>query len=405
MRADEMQQIVADFGAIGATASGGVTRPGLTDLERAALERARAWMVHLGMDAAYDHVGNLRGTWAGARPDAAPVLTGSHLDSVVEGGRYDGAAGVLCALAAVETLRAQGHTPERPLGVCVFTSEEGSRFGPGLLGSTALVRGLTADQLGASGDDGVTVARAIAEAGGDPGAAAAPALAPGAVHAFIEVHIEQASRLEEAGAPVGIVSGIAGPLFARGVVTGVADHAGATPMGQRADALCGLAELVLAVERTASAADTTVATVGSARAHPGQANIIPGRAEFSLDLRDVDLSARDHAEAEIRAVLDELTRRRGLHGELEVIQREPPVAVDPQVVAALETAVAGAGLDLVRVPSGAAHDAMIMADIAPIGMLFVRCRGGLSHCPQEYASPEDLVAASDVLARALAQLT
>lgn len=366
------------------------------------MDLVRGWMDDLGMDTRTDAVGNLFGSWRPGGVGGAPVMTGSHVDSVPHGGRYDGTAGVVTALAAVAALQRAGHAPTRPITVAVFTGEEASRFPVGLMGSTAVVRGLTGDELDRTDEAGVRLRDALPDASNLDAAR----IGPGQVAAFLEVHIEQGRVLEDAGVPVGVVTGIAGPAFFRGHLQGAADHAGATPMSLRRDALAGAAEFVLAAERIArETGPTTVATVGWLRPHPGAGNVIPGLCEFSLDLRDIDLAARDRAEAALRAALAEIADRRGLGWGLEETHRVDPVPVPHHLIAALERAAADAGVPTMRLPSGAAHDAMVMAQVAPSAMLFVRCRDGRSHTPDEYASLEDLTAAADVLARALAALT
>lgn len=394
-------EMIDALSGIGRVASGGVTRLGLSSDERRAMAVVRGWLDDLGLDTGIDHAGNLRARWEVGDADAPAIATGSHLDSVLEGGHYDGPAGVVAAVAAVEALQAAGRTPPRPVEVLVFTSEEGSRFGIGLMGSTALVHGLTDEQLGRSDREDVTVAGALREVGGDVEAVRQSALRRGDLDAFIEVHIEQATTLEQLGVPVGVVTGIAAPVFLAGRIVGLTDHAGATPMDERRDALAGLAELVLAAEEVAGGTGTTVATVGRAEVLPGSMNAIPGRVEFTIDLRDLDLATRDRVEAELRARLDAICRRRELRGELETLQRERPVPADPDLLEMLTEAVEETGTEVVRLPSGAAHDTMVMAEICPVGMLFVRCRDGLSHTPDEHAEPADIAVAATALAHAL----
>ncbi|HEX6987924.1 MAG TPA: M20 family metallo-hydrolase [Bacillota bacterium] len=391
-----------DLARIGAVPGGGVTRRALTPEERQAMELVRGWMEDLGLRTGYDAAGNLFGTWAPPGAGGAPVMTGSHVDSVPHGGRYDGAAGVVAALAAVAALQRAGHAPRRPVRVAVFTGEEASRFPVGLMGSTAVVRGLSEEELDRVDEAGVSLRDAL------PAASRLDAarIRPGDLTAFLEVHIEQGRVLEDAGLPVGLVTGIAGPVFFRGSLRGAADHAGATPMPLRRDALAGAAEFVLAAERIArETGPTTVATVGWLQPHPGAGNVIPGLCEFSLDLRDIDPAARDRAEAALRDALAEIARRRDLAWELKETHRVDPVPVPEHLIRVLERAAEEAGVSTMRLVSGAAHDAMIMARVAPAGMIFVRCREGRSHTPDEYATVEDLTAAADVLAGALAALS
>lgn len=400
-RVGEMLDALAGIGRV---PSGGVTRLGLSADEQEAMALARGWLDDLGLTTRRDHAGNLRARWDVGRTDARPVATGSHLDSVLDGGHYDGPAGVVAAIAAIEALQAADERPARPVEVMVFTSEEGSRFGVGLMGSTALVHGLTDEQLGRADREGVTVAEALRDAGGDVDAVRTPGLREGDLHAFIEVHIEQATTLEQRGVPVGVVTGIAAPVFLAGRIDGLTDHAGATPMGERRDALAGFAEVVLAAEELAGRTGTTVATVGRAEVLPGSMNAIPGHVAFTIDLRDLDLATRDQVEEELRGRLEALCARRGLTWDLDTLQRERPVPADPELLETLAAAVGETGTEVVRLPSGAAHDTMVMAEVCPVGMLFVRCRDGLSHTPDEHAEPADIAVAASALARSLVRL-
>jgi allantoate deiminase len=311
---------------------------------------------------------------------------------------------VVAAVAAVGAMLDAGEEPARPLEVIVFTSEEGSRFGIGLMGSTALVHGLSEEQLGRADDDGVTVAEALAEMGGDVDQVRSPWFQEGDRRAFIEVHIEQAAALEQRRVPVGVVTGIAAPVFVAGTIVGLTDHAGATPMEQRRDAFAGLAAFVLEAERAAADTGTTVATVGKATVLPGSMNAIPGQCEFTLDLRDLDLQTRDRVEDRLHRELERICTSRNLQWRLETLQRETPVHSDPEIRQVLEESVAETGTEVVTLPSGAAHDTMVMAQVCPVGMLFVRCRDGLSHTPDEHAEPADVAVAASALARALVRL-
>lgn len=403
---DRLGERIERLGRIGATESGGVTRLGLSSLEKEAMEVTRGWLEELGCETRYDAAGNLWGRWDPTGTGVAPAVTGSHLDSVVEGGCFDGPAGVVCAVEAVAALDAAGYRPQRPIDVVAITSEEGSRFGAGLLGSTAIVRGLSEEQLALTDPDGTTVADAMRDVGGDPDAVREPTLEAGDLHAFVEVHIEQARTLERRGAPVGVVTGIAAPVFRRLTLTGVTDHAGATPMDQRRDAFLGAAEFALAAERIAAGTGSTVATVGQVAVVPGNMNAIPGRCVVSLDLRDTDEDVRDRVERELLAELDAIASRRALEVEAVTLQREAPVDADARIASALVAAAEEAGVEeVVTLPSGAAHDAMVLAEVTSIGMLFVRSRDGLSHTPDEFTSTSDLVVAATVLAGTLRRLT
>jgi allantoate deiminase len=270
-----LRRRLTELGAIGADPKGGLTRLVYSDEERAAAQLVADWMAAAGLVVRRDAVGNLFGRW----PDVSgpAVWTGSHLDTVSNGGAFDGAAGVLSALAAVEALQSASELPPTPIEVCVFVGEEGSRFPGGLLGSRAVVEGLSSEELQTADHEGVTLAEAMQASGLDPGRFADARIEGGDVVAYLELHIEQGPVLEGAGLPVGIVTAIAGPLFLEAKITGRADHAGTTPMGARADSLLGAAETALEVERIAASSPTTVGTVGRVECYPGAHNVIPSR--------------------------------------------------------------------------------------------------------------------------------
>lgn len=387
----------------GATPSGGVTRPVYTPAERAAAAEVARWMEEAGLAVREDAVGNLFGRWPD-RPGPA-VWTGSHLDSVPEGGWFDGVAGVVAGLEAIAAIRRSGAEPRYPLELCVFVGEEGSRFPGGLLGSRAVVAGIDPDELQVRDAEGTSLAEAMRACGLDPARAGEARRRPGEVVAFVELHVEQGPLLERAGVPVGVVTGIVGLSFLSGEVRGRADHAGTTPMDARRDSFLAVAELALAVERSArELGPPAVGTVGRVSCWPGAPNVVPGRAEFTVDLRDLDLARRDRLEQVVRATFREILARRGLEGELRQTARVDPVEVPPWLVELIEEAAREAGVPTLRLPSGAGHDAMVVARIAPAGMIFVRSRGGRSHAPEEWSDWDDLAAGAAVLAGALARL-
>jgi allantoate deiminase len=389
---------VADTGR---DARGGWTRLVYTQEERAATELVAGWMSSAGLAVRSDAVGNTFGRW----PDApgAAIWTGSHLDTVPNGGRFDGPAGVLASLAAVEAMQEAGAEPATPIEVCVFVGEEGSRF-RGLLGSRAVVEGLDDDELHAADAEGTTLAAAMHACGLDPQRAPEARVRPQDVAAYLELHIEQGPVLEMAERPVGIVTAIAGPLQFQAEITGRTDHAGTTPMGARADSLLAAAEVALELERIASAGSSTVATVGRMVCAPGAPNVIAGRTELSVDLRDIDAGARDDAERLLRAAFDRIVSARGLRGRLHEVLRVAPQPTSGRLIALLEESAAAAGVPAMRLPSGAAHDAMVLGRVADSGMVFVRSVGGRSHAPEEETTTEDLAAGAAVLAECLRAL-
>jgi hydantoinase/carbamoylase family amidase len=388
------------------TAAGGITREIYTPTYAAALQRVRAWMSDAGLELRLDAVGNLFGRWPGTEPDAPVVLTGSHVDTTLNAGAYDGVLGVLGAIEAVHVLRDHGFTPRRSIEVVAWAGEE-PRFGTGCLGSRAAAGELSRADLDRLVDrDGVSMAAALASAGLDPDHLDAARIDPPAVHALVELHIEQGIVLETHGDPIGVVTAIAAPHDFRLTFTGAATHAGATPMGLRRDALVGAAEAISALERIARASPsgTTVGTVGVVRARPGAINVVPGTVELDVDVRDSDAAAREAVVAAIVDAAREIAAARDLEVAMQDIVEDVPVTCDPAVVAAATDACAELGLTPRLMISGAYHDAMIMGRRVPVGMIFVPSRGGISHHPDEYTAPQDLDRGVAVLAGTLARL-
>jgi hydantoinase/carbamoylase family amidase len=386
--------------------AGGITREVYTPTYRAALDRVADWMRDAGLEVRLDAVGNLFGRWAGGDPSAAAVLTGSHVDTTLNAGRYDGVLGVLGAIEAVRRLRDLGAVPRRSIEVVAWAGEE-PRFGTGCVGSRAAAGLLGRDELDALRDrDGVSMAAALAAAGLDPDRVGDARIDPARVHALVELHIEQGIVLERGGESIGVVTAIAAPHDFRLRLRGAATHAGATPMHLRRDALAGAAEALLEIERIvrATPGGATVGTVGALRVRPGAINVVPGEVELDVDVRDSDLAAREQAVERIAAAAAALARRRGLELEIEPIVRDTPVGCDPVVVEAVEATVRELALSYRRMTSGAYHDAMVMGTRVPIGMIFVPSAGGISHHPDEHTDAADLERGVQVLAGTLVRL-
>lgn len=370
----------------------GITREVFTPEYAAATDLIRGWMEAAGLATRLDAFGNLHGRIAGTDPDAPAVWTGSHYDTTLDAGRYDGTVGVLGAIEAVRVLREIGARPRRTIEIIGFAGEE-PRFGIGCLGSRALVGALTPDDLERLTDrDGVTLAAALRGAGHDPARIAEARLDPAAVHAFVELHIEQGSVLERHGDDIGVVTAIAAPHDFLVTLRGAARHAGATPMTMRRDALVGAAELTAAVERIARAAPggRAVATVGTVDVRPGAINIVPGEVTLGLDVRDSDRATRDQVVAEILAEARAIAARRELEVAVETLVEDEPVACDERVVDAVAAACTALGVRHRRMISGAYHDAMLLAKAVPVGMVFVPSDEGISHHPDEHTAPEAL---------------
>jgi allantoate deiminase len=366
------------------------------------MERANAlvgrWMAEAGMAVHVDAARNLVGHAPGSDPDAGTLLLGSHLDTVRDAGAFDGPLGVLAAIACVARLRAEDIGLPFAIDVLGFSDEEGLRFGAPYLGSRAVAGTVDEELLAVSDAAGVTVREAL---GGDP----APASRRGErLLGYVEVHIEQGPVLEQRDAPVGLVTAIAGATRAEVTFTGRAGHAGTVPMALRRDAACALAELVLAVESAARAEPGAVATVGRLAALPGAPNVVPGAATGSLDVRLADDAVRAVVVSQIRRAADEIASSRGVELAWEDRLSTPAVTMDPRLGELLAGAVADVGAPVVRLPSGAGHDAVALAEVAPVAMLFVRCAGGVSHHPDESVEVGDVAVALEVLDRFIRRL-
>jgi allantoate deiminase len=359
------------------------------------------WMRDGGMTARRDAIGNVIGRWE--PPGGAPartLLLGSHLDTVRDAGRYDGMLGVLVALACVERLR------DAPFAVEVlgFADEEGVRYGTAYLGSSVVAGAFDPEALARCDADGVPMADAIAAFGGDPAALDGARRDRGDLLGYVEVHIEQGPVLEAEDLPVGVVTGIAGQTRAEVAFTGVAGHAGTVPMALRRDALAAAAELVGAVEARARAVDGLVATVGELTVEPGASNVIPGRTALSVDVRHLDDTTRAAAVTGVRERAEAIAAARGVEAAWTEVQQTGAVACAPALAGELEAAVADAGVRVARLPSGAGHDAAVMARLCNVAMLFVRCAAGISHNPAEAVAAEDVAVAIDVTGRLLDRL-
>ena len=375
-----------------------VSRLGLTADEQHARDLVGGWLAARGASVRRDAAANLFARFEG---QGEAILVGSHLDSVPEGGRFDGALGVLCAVEAVESLVDAKTRLRRPVEVVAWADEEGARFGVGLFGSTATF-GRLARGVGERRDrDGISIADALRALGekGDPAAARRD---PKDLAAYLELHIEQGPRLETAGIPLGIVSDIVGIYHARVTIRGRADHAGATVMTARGDALAAAAEVVLAVEQIAGERPDSVGTVGEISVRPGAKNVVPGECVFSLDLR----AARDHdgLVQEVLATLTSIASVRGVEAMVDDLARIPVTPLDPKIREVLVHATRGVGVDAPLLVSGAGHDAQNPAlSGVPTGMIFVRSTGG-SHTPREFASIDDAALGAQALANAIKEL-
>jgi len=384
-----------------------VTRVVFGEADRRAREYVEGLALEAGMTARWDAVGNTFLRWEGSEPGLAAVGTGSHIDAIPNAGMYDGTVGVLGGIAAVRALKEAGFQPKRAIEVVLFTSEEPTRFGIGCLGSRMMAGALTAEAAAKLVDeDGVGLDAARGE-GGFEGELAGVRMEKGAYAGFVELHIEQGPVLEQAGEKIGVVTAIAAPASLRILVEGEGGHAGAMLMPVRRDALVAAAELIQAVERAALVTGVvdTVATVGMCEVFPGAVNSVPSRVRLSLDVRDTDEARRDGVLREIAAACAEVAARRGVKVRTEMINADAPCGCGAEVVAAVEAACAAEGIVGRKMVSRAYHDSLFMAQICPMGMVFIPCRGGVSHRPDEFSSEEDIGLGVAVLARALAELS
>lgn len=405
MTRDRLWARLMELSAIGGqTHSGGVTRFSFTEAERQAKNQVIAYMKEAGLDVREDVAGNVIGRKEGRDPLAPVVLTGSHIDTVPDGGKFDGALGVLASIEVLQQMNERGITTTHPIEVIAFTDEEGARFGFGMIGSRALAGTLQAEHLEHADERQITIRQAMQEAGLDPARIAEAARSPEQVKAYVELHIEQGKILESRGLPVGVVSGIAGPLWQQFTLTGEAGHAGATPMNARRDPMQAAAEIMGYIYQETKKYTNAVATVGKARVIPGGINVIPQQVEFTLDLRDIELAVRDRLEQAIHTFAHEVCQASGIELRISTLQRVAPSPCSPGIRAIIEEGCKRAGLPVLTLVSGAGHDGMQFGGLCPIGMIFVRSRDGISHSPQEWSSPEDCRAGAEVLYHTLLQL-
>ena len=382
---------------------GGIHRFHLTSQHRWANALAGQWMRAAGLTTRTDAAGNLVGRLEGREPGLPAVLLGSHLDTVPDAGRYDGPLGVVIAIETAQLLREVMPMMPCALEVYAFSDEEGTRFGTALLGSNPVAGNWHPEWLDQADQGGTTLRQAYRDFGLDPNRVAEAARRPDGVVAYLEAHIEQGPLLEELGRPLGVVTSIAGARRFALSVTGEARHAGGTPYERRRDALVGASSAVLAIESIARRRDI-IGTVGEMRAYPGAVNVVPGRAEFSLDLRAETDEEREAGWDEMLQTITETCRRRGLEFGWVEEHRAHAVRCAPRLAAAVTAAVASAdrgGGEVPRLYSRAGHDAMVMADLTEIGMLFVRCADGISHAPTEAVTVADVTLAVEAFTAAV----
>lgn len=395
-----MKRIMA-LAEVGAIAGGGCNRLALTDADRDGRDVVVAWMQDLGLDVVVDAVGNIIGTWAVGEGQA--VMTGSHIDTVRTGGKYDGNYGVLAGLEVIETCQQAGIVPQRPLAVGIFTDEEGARFAPDMLGSLVYAGGMTTEQAhDVIGIDGARFGDELARIG-YLGSVPCPGATP---HAFVELHIEQGPLLEVNEVRIGAVTGVQGISWQEVVIDGQSNHAGTTPMHLRKDPAYAAAELTVFVRQLASRyGGDQVCTVGKIDLHPNLTNVVASRATLTLDVRNTDETILQKAEAEIAVFCTALAEREQVTITRRVLVRFEPVIFHDRVIDMVESAARTRGDSVQRMPSGAGHDAQMLARMCPSGMIFVPSHKGLSHNVNEHTDEADLVAGANILLDVMLQLS
>ena len=384
---------ILELATIGAIDGGGCARLALTDDDRHGRDLVVDWMRDLGLDVTVDRVGNVVGVWNVG--DGSPVMTGSHIDTVRTGGKYDGNLGVLAGLEVIQTCQELGVTPMRPLAVAFFTNEEGARFAPDMFGSLVYVGGLDVETaLDTVGIDGARVGDELERIGYN-GSTPCPGFAP---HSFVELHIEQGPVLEQRGVQIGAVTGVQGISWQEVTVSGQSNHAGTTPMSLRHDPAYVAARIAVFLRELATRyGGNQVCTVGKIDLHPNLINVVPATATLTVDVRNTDEELLKKAEAEVRDFLAELAASEGVTVTTRQLARFEPVEFDPAIIDLIERLAADRGLSVMRLPSGAGHDAQMLARVCPTSMIFVPSARGISHNPAEHTDDVDLEAGAKLL--------
>ena len=396
-----LQRRLAELASVGDTGDGGVCRLALTDADGAGRDLVVTWMRDLGLRVDIDGIGNVIGTWP-ADSTAPAVMTGSHIDTVRTGGRFDGNYGVLAGLEVIETVIESGFVPARPLAVGFFTNEEGARFAPDMLGSLVYVGGLPMEEaLDTVSIDGAVLGDEL-ERIGYRGPLPCPATPPAA---FVELHVEQGPILEAEVTTIGAVTGVQGILWFELTIVGQSNHAGTTPMRLRHDPALAAAEIAVTARAIAhELGGDQVATVGRIELHPNLVNVIPARATITVDLRNTDPVELARAERMLFEAVERIAAAEGVGIEHRTLARFDPVVFDESVIDMVVDAAERRGLSVRRLPSGAGHDAQMLARVCPAGMIFVPSVGGISHNPTEFTDADDLQAGADVLLDVMVRL-
>lgn len=402
-RLSERMTELSKIGQIGET---GVARLAFSAEDKLAVEKVQAWMKQAGLITRIDHFGNLIGRMEGKQSTAPVLMLGSHIDSQPYGGRFDGVIGVLGALEVVETMKEQNIIPNIPIEVIAFSDEEGSRFNKGLFGSRGICGMLEEGELDRTDKEGMTRREALTQFGCDPEKLSESEYKKGSIAAFLELHIEQGPILEEKNSPVGIVTGIAGPLWATVEMEGFAGHAGSVPMSMRQDALVGAAKVIVALQELTSKDPSapTVGTVGSLRVFPDSRNIIPEKVSFTIDLRDINIKRRHRLEDELKSKIDAIAHKHKLTYTINEDTNSEPRYCASWIQDMMENEAQQIGIQAPKLMSGPFHDSLALSYVCDYGMIFVRCKKGISHNPKEYATIEDISLGTELLYRSVQQM-
>ena len=399
INANRLRQHFEAMSLIGKIGETGTCRPTMTPLEKQGFELAASWMKESQLKTHIDNFGNLIGRLEGKNPSLPVLMMGSHLDSQPYGGRFDGVAGVLCAIEAVTTLTENNIIPERSIEVISFADEEGWRFNKGLFGSRGILGKLEEGELQRKDKDGITREQALIDFGCDPTKFKDSEYKPGSIFCYLELHIEQGPVLDVSNKPIGIVTGISGPLWLTVTLRGMAGHAGSVPMAMRKDALVGAAEIIIALNEIATQIPgaPTVGTVGTLNVFPASRNIIPEEVTFTVDLRDIDLDRRHRYEKQLMDQINFITQKHNLTYKIsEDTNSEPRYCAD-WIKAIIKEECIKLKLDTPELMSGPFHDALALSYACDYGMIFIRSKDGISHNPLEYSSYEDLALGTEIL--------
>ena len=389
-------EAMSEIGKLGET---GTCRPTLSKIEMQAFKLASAWMQEAGMTTRVDNFGNLIGRLDGTDPQLPVLMMGSHLDSQPYGGRFDGVAGVLCAIEVVKTLIENNIKPARSIEVISFADEEGWRFNKGLFGSRGILGKLEDGELERTDKDGISRRQALIDFGCDPASLKESEYAAGSIFCYLELHIEQGPVLDLGNKPIGVVSGISGPLWWTVKLKGMAGHTGSVPMHLRQDAMLGAAKIIVAVNDIATQVlmAETVGSVATMQVFPGSRNIIAEEVTFTIDLRDIDLDRRNKYEKQLREAIETIIQKHRLTYTITEDTNSEPRYCAQWIKDIIQTQCKAQNLDAPELMSGPFHDALALSYACDYGMIFVRCKDGISHNPLEFASYEDLALGAEVL--------